>query len=127
MGRRYLTLPEAEAALNRGKSIECFIGSCTRNNEIGIRWLTVSISTAGLSVRLFESADIGDQNFTDVYEFGPLDPDLEFEDAKEAVDVPDFPAFVSFIEERFPGASSRLVNQFLVQDEYAEFIARGRK
>jgi hypothetical protein len=127
MTRRYLTLSEAEAALSHGKSIECFIGPCSREGKAGIRWLSAIGTASGVSIQLYESADLGDEDFTDVYEFGPLDPELEFEEAAETIEAPSFSVFVSILHERFPGASSRMVNPQLVQDEYADFIARRRK
>lgn len=127
MSRRYLTPSEAESALRRGKSVECFIGPFERNGEKGVRWLSIRNSQGGVSALIYESADIGNEDFLDIYAFGPLDPDLDFEDAAETIAATSFREAISIIEKSFPNVSSRIVNEGIVQDEYADFIAGGCK
>jgi hypothetical protein len=126
MSRRYLTSSEAEAAMNRGKSVECFLGTCQRNSNPGIKWFCAREVGNGIKVSVYETADLGSAEFIDVYEFGPLNPDLEFEDPDETIEFSSFAEFYSGIENKFSGSTSRLVNEFLIQDEYADYIARGR-
>jgi len=126
MNRRYLTLSEAESALNRGKSIECFLGACTRDGKPGIKWISASKNGNGINVSVFETADLGNEEFLDVYEFGPLNPELELDEADESLTCPDFESFVQEVESKFSGSSSKLVNEFIVQDEYADYLMSGR-
>jgi hypothetical protein len=127
MERRYLDLSEVRSALRRGKSVECFLGACSRNEVPGIRWLLFRSRSNGVEVSLFETADLGSEELLDLYEFGPLDPSLELEEATEKLQFADVDACLSSLSERFPGSTSRLVNEGLVQDEYADFISRGRR
>ena len=127
MPRRYLTLEEAESSLNRGKSIECFLGACDRNGKPGVRWLSASRRRKEIHLSIFESADIGSDEFLDLYAFGPLDPELEKDEPDEKLVFENFGKFLSEIEARFPTSTSRLVNDGIIQDEYADFIAKGRK
>ena len=125
MSRRYLNLQEAESALKRGKAVECFLGGCERDGRAGIQWLSVRVSKSEIDVSVYETADLGDESFLDIYEFGPLDPDLE--DANEVKSYTSFGQAIEFIEQRFAGSSERLLNEFMIQAEYADYISRGRK
>ena len=127
MNRRYLNLQEAESALKRGKAVECFVGGCEHNGRAGINWLSIRSSGSGVDVSVYETADLGDESFLDIYEFGPLDPDLELEDANEVISFTSFSEVIKFIEQRFAGSSERLVNELMIQDEYTEYISRGRR
>lgn len=127
MSRRYLNLQEAESALKREKAVECFIGGCERDGRAGIKWLSVRSSGPGIDVSVYETADLGDESFLDIYEFDPLDPDLELEEADEVISFASFGQAIEFIEQRFAGSSERLLNELMVQEEYADFISRGRK
>ncbi|WP_368881080.1 hypothetical protein [Shewanella algae] len=126
MSRRYLSLSEAESALNRGKVIECFLGACERDGKQGIKWLSICSLGGGFEVSIYETADLGDESFLDLYGFGPLNPDLELEDPDRQEQFEDFQSLIQFLEKHFEGSSQRLVNQMVVQDEYSDFIARGR-
>jgi hypothetical protein len=127
MSRRYLTSSEAEAAMNRGRSVECFLGSCQRESKPGIKWFSVRASGNGIKVSVYETADLGNEDFIDIYGFGPLNPDLKLEDPDEIIEFSSFSEFFSEIEEKFSGSTSKLVNEFIIQDEYADYIARGRE
>lgn len=125
--RRYLTLSEAESALNRGKSIECFVGSCERDGQRGIKWLSASRCGENLRLAIFETADLGSADFLDLHEFGPMNPALEPDEPDEEKMFENFRSLVSEVEALFPGSTARFVNEGIIQDEYSDFIARGRK
>ncbi|MBP1153099.1 hypothetical protein JOD69_004971 [Methylocaldum sp. RMAD-M] len=126
MARRYLTQSEAESALSRGKATECFLGACVRDGKPGIRWLSARVSNEGFTVSVYESANIRSAEFTDVYEFGPLDPELEFEDPVETFSADSFSKLTAELERRFFCCTERLVNEFVIQDEYADYLAQKR-
>ena len=67
------------------------------------------------------------RNFIDVYDFDPLNPELEFEGPDETLSFSSFIEFLTEIEKKSSGSTSRLVNEFIIQDEYADYLARGRK
>lgn len=124
--RRYLSFAEAHAALRRGKAVEVFLGGCSRSDSQGIRWVQIRGLPNGCELRLYETADLGSEDYTDVYEFGPLDPELEQEEADEVRAFSSFEECVKTLETRWPGALSRLTNESMVQDEYADYLRRGR-
>jgi hypothetical protein len=76
---------------------------------------------------LFETADLGSEEFLDIYEFGPLDPSLQLDEATEVMQFSELAICLSALSERFPGSTSRLTNEGVVQDEYADFLASHRK
>lgn len=125
--RRYLSLAEAQATLRRGKSVECFLGRCERDGQSGIRWLSFRGNPNSVRVSVFETADLGGEGMLDLYEFGPLDSSLELDEADEELRFTGFAEAVAELNARFPGASAKLVNEGVVQSEYADFIARGRR
>ncbi len=127
MSRRYLKLQEAELALKRGKAVECFLGGCERDGRAGIKWLSIRGAGPKIDVSVYETADLGDESFLDIYEFGPLDPDMELEEANEVISFASFRRAIEFIEQRFTGSSEKLLNELMIQDEYSDYISRGRE
>jgi hypothetical protein len=75
----------------------------------------------------YETADIGNEEFLDLYEFGPLNPDLDLDDPEEERVFGDFSTFISELESSFPGSTLKLVNEGVIQDEYLDYLARGRR
>ena len=127
MSFRYLTVLEATQALSRGGIVEVFLGECFRDEIPGICWIQISAFESGFKLYVFESADNGSEDFTDVYEFGPLNPDLEQEDPDEVHTFSEFDDCIALLEQRWPGSSARMVNEFLVQEEYADYIRKSHK
>ena len=80
-----------------------------------------------MSVSVLEVADLGDESFLDIYEFGPLDPDLELEEGNEVISFASFGQVIGYIEQGFTGSFERLLNELMAQDEYADYLSRGRK
>lgn len=83
MSRRHLTPSEAASALGRGKAVDALLGPCERDGQLGIRWIQLRKSQGGVELHVFESADSKSLEFTDVYEFAPLDPSLYDGDATQ--------------------------------------------
>ncbi|MEQ1812462.1 MAG: hypothetical protein ABL889_21210 [Terricaulis sp.] len=127
MGRRYLTIDEALFALKRGKAIECFLGPCARGGAHGIRHASITLVGDKIQLRVFETADKGNATFLDLYEFGPLDPSLAPGDADEISAFPTWEACVAAMRARWPERASRLVNEGVLQDEYCDYVAGGRR
>lgn len=73
--------------------------------------------------RLFETRDLGGPNFLDLYGFGPLNPDLELDEADQISSFPSLAECLAFMDQRWEGSSARLVNEGVIQDEYADFLA----
>ncbi|WP_342077127.1 hypothetical protein [Yoonia sp. SS1-5] len=124
MGRRYLTSNEVEAALGRGKTIECFIGPFSSSGRTGVRHLALKATGKRIELKVFETADLGSPDFLDLGEFGSVNPDVEFGDADVVMKFDDLAACFSYLEERWHGCTQALVNEGIVQDEYADYLAR---
>jgi hypothetical protein len=122
MSRRYLMALEAASALERGKAVDAFLGPCEREGKHGIRWLQFRKSRGGVELHVFESADSKSHEFTDVYEFAPLDPSLYDGDASQVEQFLSFDQCLAAVEAQWPGVSKRLVNEFVIQEEYADFL-----
>ena len=72
---------------------------------------------------LYETADLGDASFLDLYVFGPLDPNLEQGDADSVLTFATFDEFLAFIGQEWPGSDALLTNEGVLQDEYADYLA----
>jgi hypothetical protein len=121
--RRYLESNEIDLALRRGRSVECFLGPCIRDGRNGIRWLTIRKHGDLTKVSLYESEDAGSSDFIDLYEFGSLDPARESDEPAEQLVFSDLSACIAALSARFPDGALRFVNEGVIQDEYADFIA----
>jgi len=123
MTRRYLLRDEVAAALRRGKVVECFLGRCEREGKIGVRHLAISSTDEVVVARLFETEDLGGPAFLDLYEFGPINRALEHGEPDQSVSFSSLDECLAFIDERWPASGDRLVNEGVLQDEYADFVA----
>jgi hypothetical protein len=123
MARRYLLAEEAQSAIKRGRAVECFIGACRRDDRDGIQWFSIRASEdqRAFVLRGYETADLGNTEYLDLYEFGPLNPDLEIDEPDERIVFEDFNQLLRALDARFPGSSAKLVNEGVVQDEYRAF------
>ncbi len=110
------------AALRSGRAVEAFLGGCSRAGAPGVRWLQIRERPTAFDLHVYESADLGSGDFLDLYEFGPLDPSLEQDQASEFHSFLTFGECVRMMEERWPGAALKLVNEGIVQDEYADYL-----
>ena len=71
-----------------------------------------------IETKLFDHYDEGDLNYTDIYDFSYVDPDMNFEtNTFESIDQ-----CVEFIQTKFHINHIRFVNEGISQDEYADFI-----
>ena len=127
MPRRYLLTDEVAAALRRGKAVECFVGPCDNSSGLGIRWISLRVKHGEVCASVFESRDEGSSNFVDIYEFGPLNAEREHGEPEERIMFSDLSECLAAIAKKWPEVSSRLVNEGVVQDEYKDFIAHGRR
>jgi hypothetical protein len=76
-----------------------------------------------IHARLYETADRGSSSYLDLYEFGPLDPEVEYGDADRVEVFGSFGDCLSWMSSRWPGSEGRFVNEGVLQDEYADFVA----
>jgi len=73
-----------------------------------------------VSVTCFEVLDEGSENFLDVYEFTPLDPDLPYGQT-EKFETAD--AALAYAESKFGASLEKYVNSGVIQDEYRDSLS----
>jgi hypothetical protein len=116
MPRRYLTLEEATATLQRGKVVEYFFGLLRVQGVSLARYLSI-VHSAGLYVgSRFDHVDTGHERFADIYSFPPFPVDLEEGVPNEVRQSHDL---VTLLEE-FNADPNRLLNAGMIQDEYLD-------
>lgn len=121
MPRRYLDISEVTDALKRGRQIECFLGGFVASNVKAIRWASIVERKGIVELCFWEARDIEDPEF-DIWEIGPLNSEREFEEPEEEHKFQSLLECLEFLESRFAGASIRLVNQGVAQDEYRDYL-----
>lgn len=127
MTRRYLSEDEVRVALRLSRAVECLVGACSRDGQAGIRWLSIraGANTQSFTLSIYDTADFGIERGADLYEYGPLNPELELDEPDEEVRFEEFDQLWSTLESRFPDSTRRLVNAGVIQDEYISFKAKG--
>jgi len=112
---RYLTESYIRSALNRNKSVELFLGG---DGET-IQWISLRLEGENVHVFHFHVEDPGDQDYLDVYTFAPVDENnyegtlTEFYSIRTALD---------FCSEKHGAHANHFVNEFMVQDEYRDYL-----
>jgi len=115
--RRYLTLSEAQVALNRGKQIEQFLGGYLADGDPAIRYAVVRSDDEKIIATIYERFETPHPDFYDVGEFRDVDPDTDpedfyFDSLEEAI---------LFLKEKCSASANRFVNQGLVDEEYRDY------
>jgi hypothetical protein len=115
--RRYLTVPEAQSALNRGKQIEQFLGGYLADGDPAIRYAVVRQEDKKVIATVYECYETPHSNSYDVGEFRSVEPDSDPEDfyfnsLEEAI---------SFLKYRNGASEDTFVNQGLVDEEYKDY------
>lgn len=124
---RHLIESFALGALHRGRPIEQFLGPAGGPDVPGIRWVEVVPTRSGYKVVLHASADIGGEDFYDLVEFPPLDPEDEDQAfGQEIAVVADARDALALAESHAGAVRDRWVNQGVAQDEYRDFVRAGR-
>ena len=113
---RYLTLLAAESALNRGKSVEVFLGGYVLGARKCIRWASFEKSASGVCGSLWEALDQGSLDYVDVYTFDS--PNGDYIEPSKIVEASSLKAAARELDVM----NVKFVNQGVVQDEYAQFI-----
>ena len=117
---RFLQGTFIEGSLERGASIEQFLGGGVLNDQRIIRWIEIRPTRSQYEVWLFQVADLGSLDQLDLYEFGTDDieaPAFKGQSAREAL---------AFAHAQLGATPERWVNKSVVQSEYEDFIRAGR-
>ena len=121
--RRYLTIDEIDGALGRECSVEQFLGQVADSGVLGVRHLELRPAKGQIELWLYDSEDLGDENYLDIYSFPSFTP--EPPDAPVAV-FEDLSSALSFAGAHFSALSDHWVNQSVSQSDYLDFVRAGR-
>ncbi len=121
MTRRYLSQYEVSSATQRGKRVDSFLGAGDISAEPTIRYLSVRGTAEQVTATLWEVEDPRNPDFLDVDSLYPPNGG----DAPVAVFVcTSVQEALTQLDERFPGVAERFVNQGVIGDEYADYLAK---
>jgi hypothetical protein len=112
---RHLTEPQAAGALDRGRTIEQLLAS----DSTAIEWLRLSVRSSGVTLIRHRVRDVGGDDFKDVYEFPPIDPEEEHGEGTVLATFADGDEALAGSVDH--GARvDRWVSDGMIQDEYAD-------
>jgi hypothetical protein len=115
---RYLTPDQIESAIRRGKCVEQLL---ERPAADQLSWIQLRPVDKGVELWRYEVFDEGSEEFLDAYSFTPVEDDGP-ESPEET--YPDSTTACAAAEAKFSATPERWVNQFMIQDEYADDRAR---
>lgn len=116
---RYIAAAFHEVTLNRGKSLEQFLGAGHSCSELTVSWIELRPVLQGIEVWHFEVPDSGSLQFADIYEFGSDDsePVALLGSASEAL---------ALVYSQFGASPEYWVNMSVIGDEYLDYLSAGR-
>lgn len=122
---RYLLPFAIRSALNRGRAVEQFLGGFEHNGSPALRRLTLQPENASVTLLVYESYDEGGEDDLDLYEFSEVDG----EPGDPAAEHPcaTLEEALTLARTRYGADPDRWVNEGIIQDEYQDYIARGRR
>ncbi len=117
---KYLLKEQAFQQLIAGRAIEQWLGHLNYEDYRIIKWLRIDREeTSEYSVTYFEVFDEGSNDFLDIYEFSPLDPDKYYGEistfnTKEMA--------LDYSINYYKADVEKFVGNGLIQDVYADFL-----
>lgn len=120
---RYLTIDQAKTNLRLGKPVEQWLTPLKKEDYTIVRWIRIDKESDNTySVSRFEVIDEGDESFSDVYDFTPLNPDEPYGDIQSFENPNDA---LEYACKTFGLDKSKFVNAGIIQDEYLDFVSKG--
>ncbi|UOE51445.1 hypothetical protein MTO98_10185 [Mucilaginibacter sp. SMC90] len=116
---KYLSSEQLKTNLSSGKPIEQWLSHQKQDDYTILKWLRIDKEKdSTYSVSYMECFDEGDEDFLDIYEFAPLDPDEpftinSFSNINEAL---------FFAINKYQASESRFVAAGMIQEEYKEYL-----
>jgi len=116
---RYLTEEQLKSNLSLGKSVEQWINHEKHDDYTVLKWLRIDKErNPTYSVSYIECFDDGNEHFTDIYHFDPLDPDEPYIiDNFESIDEA-----LAFAINSYAASQTRFVSAGMIQEEYKDFL-----
>lgn len=119
---RYVAPTFHEATLRRGNSLEQFLGGIVILDELHVAWVELRPVSSGIEVWRFVAPDLGDEDMVDFYEFC----DLEDRVMLGVFETPSL-AIIQFASSALGASTERWANQFVIQDDYRDYVREGRR
>jgi hypothetical protein len=116
---KYLTAEQLQAALSSQKAIGQWLPSTLLKNYSILRWLRIDkINGPRYILQYIECFDEGNNNFIDVYDFSPINPDIPLkQDSFRSIENA-----LNFAEEKYNAALNRFLLGGLIQEEYRNYL-----
>lgn len=121
---RYLLPWAIKSALNRGRPVEQFLGGFEHDGSPALRWLTLQPGDGGVTLLLYESHDEGGEDDLDLYDFSEVDGEQGDPAAEHSCAT--LEEALTLARTEYGANPDRWVNEGVSQDEYRDYIARGR-
>ena len=115
---KYLNKQELKTILNLGKTVEVFLGRIHEDPQILTHLAVSKTDNNNLKVVIIDSYDEGNSEFTDIYEFSFVNPDMDF----ETHNFEDIDKTIDFIKAKFKLNEIKFINEGICQDEYVELL-----
>jgi hypothetical protein len=109
---RYLLFDEIANALDRGKSVEQFLGKGEFPDSIS--WIEIRPSDDQIELWFFEVEDVGDAAYTDIYSF----PDTGNSNENPAGTMKSFSEAIDRAQQLFKAKPDQWVNQGVIESIY---------
>ena len=113
----YLAKQELLARIHLGKTVAQWLTHVEVADYTTIKWLTIGRDNNQYYVLYQESFDEGDEEFWDIVEFSPVDPDADeeasFDFAEDAV---------KFAIKQYGASIDKFVAGGMINEEYARYL-----
>jgi hypothetical protein len=115
---KYLTNEQLRANLSLGKTIEQWLSFESKNDYVILKWLSINKDRdLQYAVNYHECFDDGSEDFFDIYEFDPLDPDEPYVlDNFETVD-----RALEFAISKYNASPTKFITGGMIEEEYKNY------
>jgi hypothetical protein len=123
---RHVSPTFLDSTLRRGASLEQFLGSINAEAERLVRWIGIRPAKDCLELWQFIAPDLGDEEHLDLYDFLAAEADEGAGIPEELIGTFDTAEDAFSCAGELGAQPNRWVNQFVLQEEYLDFIRAGR-
>ena len=117
---RHLPANEIVSALKRGSAVEQFLGGGVSNGQRTIRWIEIRPQNETFEVWQFESADLGDIDSSDFYDWGGEEDEVLVSTTRTADEA------LQFAETYLNARTGAWTNPGVSQDDYRDYVKSQR-
>jgi len=116
---KYLSSEQLKTNLSLGRSIEQWLSHQKHDDYTILKWLRIDKEKdSTYSVSYMECFDEGDEDFLDIYEFAPVDPDEPFT-INSFITINEA---LIFAIDKYQVSESRFVSTGMIQEEYKGYL-----